>query len=100
VQNFELRRSELVVVMMSAGVYKGMGFDSRYPLPFMHRFSISRWLCSSAVNVKWNKEKFQDVELDTNEPPIVFKSQLFALSGVEPDRLKVVIAGKTIEVMI
>jgi ubiquitin carboxyl-terminal hydrolase 14 len=50
------------------------------------------------VNVKWNKEKFQDVELDTAESPIVFKSQLFALSGVEPDRQKVVIAGKTIDV--
>lgn len=50
------------------------------------------------VHVKWQKEKFQDVELDTSEPPIVFKSQLYALSGVEPERQKVMVAGKTIEV--
>ncbi|WAR24348.1 UBP14-like protein [Mya arenaria] len=33
------------------------------------------------VNVKWGKEKFSDVECNTNEPPEVFKAQLFALSG-------------------
>lgn len=38
------------------------------------------------------------MELDTSEPPIVFKSQLYALSGVEPERQKVMVAGKTIEV--
>ncbi|VDM78433.1 unnamed protein product [Strongylus vulgaris] len=42
------------------------------------------------VNVKWGKEKYQ-VSLDFDEPPLVFKSQLFALTGVPPDRQKVVI---------
>lgn len=42
------------------------------------------------VNVKWGKEKYE-VSLDFDEPPLVFKSQLFALTGVPPDRQKVVV---------
>lgn len=64
---------------------------------FLTSPSANRSLCI-LVHVKWQKEKFQDVELDTSEPPIVFKSQLYALSGVEPERQKVMVAGKTIEV--
>eukprot|EP00882_Tetradesmus_deserticola_P025520 GHRQ01028039.1.p1 GENE.GHRQ01028039.1~~GHRQ01028039.1.p1 ORF type:complete len:300 (+),score=111.82 GHRQ01028039.1:751-1650(+) len=45
------------------------------------------------VNVKWGKEVFSDVDLDTTQPPMVFKSQLFTLSGVPPDRQKVLIKG-------
>eukprot|EP00775_Hariotina_reticulata_P002882 gene2882-3173_t len=45
------------------------------------------------VNVKWGKEVFNDVEIDLDQPPLVFKSQLFALSGVPPDRQKVLIKG-------
>lgn len=51
-------------------------------------------LCSSMkVNVKWGKELYKDVEVDTSQPPMVFKSQLFTLSGVPPDRQKVLIKG-------
>lgn len=49
------------------------------------------------VNVKWGKEKFQDVELDLGEPPEVFKAQLFALSGVQPSRQKVMVKGVVIK---
>lgn len=49
------------------------------------------------VNVKWGKEKFSDVECDTDEPPVVFKAQIFALSGVQPDRQKVMIKGTVIK---
>lgn len=45
------------------------------------------------VNVKWGKELFQDVEIDTTQPPLMFKSQLFTLSGVPPERQKVLIKG-------
>ncbi|ETN71098.1 ubiquitin family protein, partial [Necator americanus] len=47
------------------------------------------------VNVKWGKEKYE-VSLDFNETPLVFKSQLFALTGVPPDRQKVVVKGRTL----
>eukprot|EP01135_Chromosphaera_perkinsii_P010057 Nk52_evm1s2002 gene=Nk52_evmTU1s2002 len=45
------------------------------------------------VKVKWGKQKFDEVELNTGEPPIVFKSQLFTLTGVEPERQKVMTKG-------
>ena len=35
---------------------------------------------SFTVTVKWGKEKFSDVEINTTEPPEVFKAQLFALT--------------------
>lgn len=46
------------------------------------------------VNVKWSKELFSGVELNTDEPPLVFKAQLFALSGVQPERQKIMVKGK------
>ncbi|XP_061452725.1 ubiquitin carboxyl-terminal hydrolase 14 [Rhineura floridana] len=49
------------------------------------------------VNVKWGKEKFDGVELNTDEPPMVFKAQLFALTGVQPDRQKVMVKGGTLK---
>lgn len=36
---------------------------------------------SIVVRVKWGKEKYEGVELNTNEPPITFKMQLFSLTG-------------------
>lgn len=55
-------------------------------------------LCLVSVNVKWGKEKFDAVELNTEEPPMVFKAQLFALTGVQPDRQKVMVKGGTLKV--
>lgn len=49
------------------------------------------------VNVKWGKQKFDNVEVNTDESPETFKAQLFALSGVPPDRQKLLIKGKTVQ---
>lgn len=49
------------------------------------------------VNVKWGKEKFTDVECNTEEPPELFKAQLFALSGVQPERQKVMMKGAVLK---
>ncbi|ELT88016.1 hypothetical protein CAPTEDRAFT_159540 [Capitella teleta] len=49
------------------------------------------------VHIKWGKEKFQNVECNTDEPPILFKAQIFALSGVQPDRQKVMVKGVVIK---
>lgn len=48
------------------------------------------------VNVKWGKEMFSDVELNTNESPYVFKVKLQSLSGVPPERQKVILKGVTV----
>ena len=50
------------------------------------------------VKVKWGKERYDDVELNTEESPEVFKMQLFSLTGVPPDRQKVMISGAMIAV--
>ena len=42
--------------------------------------SITYFRMSFTVTVKWGKEKFSDVEINTAEPPEVFKAQLFALT--------------------
>uniref|UniRef100_A0A4W3K0Z1 Ubiquitin carboxyl-terminal hydrolase n=1 Tax=Callorhinchus milii TaxID=7868 RepID=A0A4W3K0Z1_CALMI len=51
----------------------------------------------SSVTVKWGKEKFEGLELNTDDPPVVFKAQLFALTGVQPERQKVMIKGGTLK---
>uniref|UniRef100_A0A1L8DT55 Ubiquitin carboxyl-terminal hydrolase n=1 Tax=Nyssomyia neivai TaxID=330878 RepID=A0A1L8DT55_9DIPT len=48
------------------------------------------------VKVKWGKELFPIV-VDTDEEPLVFKAQLFALTGVSPDRQKVMCKGATLK---
>lgn len=52
---------------------------------------------SFQVKVKWGKELYNDVELNTDEEPVVFKAQLFALTGVQPNRQKVMIKGAAIK---
>ncbi|XP_022721505.1 ubiquitin carboxyl-terminal hydrolase 6-like [Durio zibethinus] len=45
------------------------------------------------VIVKWQKEVFKAVEIDTSQPPYVFKCQLYDLTGVPPERQKIMVKG-------
>ncbi|XP_052182928.1 ubiquitin carboxyl-terminal hydrolase 6-like [Diospyros lotus] len=45
------------------------------------------------VSVKWQKETFPAVEIDTNQSPYVFKCQLYDLTGVPPQRQKIMVKG-------
>lgn len=45
------------------------------------------------VNVSWNKRKFDNVELNTELPALVFKTQLYSLTGVQPERQKIMVKG-------
>ncbi|KAL4560028.1 hypothetical protein LXL04_032176 [Taraxacum kok-saghyz] len=45
------------------------------------------------VSVKWQKELYRGVEIDTTQPPCVFKCQLYDLTGVPPERQKIVTKG-------
>uniref|UniRef100_A0A2P2M915 ubiquitinyl hydrolase 1 n=1 Tax=Rhizophora mucronata TaxID=61149 RepID=A0A2P2M915_RHIMU len=45
------------------------------------------------VSVKWQKEVFSKVEIDTSQPPFVFKCQLYDLTGVPPERQKIMLKG-------
>lgn len=49
------------------------------------------------VKVKWGKEFYTDIELNTEEEPLLFKAQLFALTGVQPERQKIMLKGATIK---
>ncbi len=50
-----------------------------------------------AVKVKWGKEQFDNVDVCLDEEPMVFKAQLFALTGVEPHRQKIMCKGATLK---
>jgi len=41
---------------------------------------------------------FAGMEIDTSQPPIVFKSQLYTLTGVPPECQKIIGKGGTLEV--
>lgn len=41
------------------------------------------------VNVKWSGKRYE-VDVDIDCDPIIFKAQLFELTGVAPERQKVV----------
>lgn len=41
------------------------------------------------VSVKWQKSLYENIEIDTSNPPAVFKMQLFSLTGVPPERQKI-----------
>ncbi|XP_067625412.1 ubiquitin carboxyl-terminal hydrolase 14 [Eurosta solidaginis] len=45
------------------------------------------------VKVKWGRELFPDIEANTDEDPLLFKAQLYALTGVAPERQKVMCKG-------
>lgn len=50
------------------------------------------------MSVKWGREKFDNIELNSDESPELFKAQLFALSGVAPERQKVMFKGSVVKV--
>ncbi len=49
------------------------------------------------MKVKWCKELYPDVAVDTDQEPMLLKAQLFTLTGVEPHRQKLMLKGATIK---
>ncbi|KAI8374137.1 uncharacterized protein BYT42DRAFT_575257 [Radiomyces spectabilis] len=45
------------------------------------------------VNVKWSGKKFENLELDTDESPELFKMQIYSQTGVPPERQKIMVKG-------
>ncbi|KAI8617251.1 hypothetical protein BC830DRAFT_122369 [Chytriomyces sp. MP71] len=45
------------------------------------------------VTVKWAGKKFDAIEVDLSQPGLAFKTQLFSLTGVAPDRQKILVKG-------
>ncbi len=51
-----------------------------------------------AVHIK-HAGKVHDVQLDTNLPPGVFKDAIYQVTGVPPERMKVMIKGGILKVL-
>ncbi|ORX90326.1 cysteine proteinase [Basidiobolus meristosporus CBS 931.73] len=52
---------------------------------------------TTPVNVKWAGKKFDNIELNPDESPALFKAQLYTLTGVEPERQKILVKGGTLK---
>jgi len=50
-----------------------------------------------SVNVKWGKEIFTDVEVDLAESVDIFRAQLYCLSNVPVDKMKINIKGQLLK---
>ncbi|KAI9282662.1 hypothetical protein BY458DRAFT_552270 [Sporodiniella umbellata] len=46
-----------------------------------------------SVNIKWSGKKFENMELDTDESPELFKTQVYSQTGVPPERQKIMVKG-------
>jgi ubiquitin carboxyl-terminal hydrolase 14 len=44
------------------------------------------------ISVKWGKEA-HNVDVDTSLPGLVFKNQMYSLTGVPPERQKIMVKG-------
>lgn len=51
------------------------------------------------MSVKWQKKVFPDMEVDTSQSPYVFKCQLYDLTGVPPERQKIMVKGGLLKVI-
>ena len=51
----------------------------------------------ATITVKWNKEVFENIYIDLSAPVSDLKVQLFSLTGVAPEKQKVIIGGKTLK---
>lgn len=60
---------------------------------FFVSHDCAKFSFSISVKVKWGRESFPNIEVNTDEDPDVFKAQLFALTGVQPNRQKVMCKG-------
>ena len=50
-----------------------------------------------AINVKWGKTTFKDIQVNLNAPVLTFREQLRELSNVPHDKQKIVVKGKQIK---
>lgn len=76
-------------------VHKGKKFAEKIACLHICKYDINAKFV--LVKVKWGKEMFPDVEVNTEEEPMLFKAQIFALTGVQPERQKVMMKGTTLK---
>ncbi|XP_016550678.1 ubiquitin carboxyl-terminal hydrolase 6 isoform X2 [Capsicum annuum] len=67
--------------------------QNQKPLPSPHPANAEAPITMVTVSVKWQKEVYPAVEIDISQPPYVFKCQLYDLTGVPPERQKIMVKG-------
>jgi hypothetical protein len=67
------------------------GGETESPAALEPQQIAARAAMAMKVNVKWNKQKLDGLELDPTQPTLIFKSQLFSVTMVEPERQKIMI---------
>ena len=72
-------------------------FAKGYEITILRLWLIYILFIAIPVKIKWGQESYDKIEVDTDEEPIVFKAQLFALTGVEPHRQKVILKGAVLK---
>ena len=50
------------------------------------------------VNIKWGKEELKDLEIDFDQPVMIFKTQIFSITGVPIERQKIMVKGGMLKV--
>jgi len=61
-------------------------------LPLPSRATTKRARAGMKLVIKWGRQEHA-VEVDTEQPPSVLKLQLYSLTGVPPDRQKILVKG-------
>jgi hypothetical protein len=79
---------------MAAGIHQRKR-SSRFLL--CSRDNLLHMQSSSSITVKWKKEVFENVPVDLSAPVAELKVQLFSLTGVAPDKQKLIIGGKNLK---
>lgn len=60
-------------------------------------FHCIRRMPSLKITVKWGRELFQGINVDTDAKPACFRQQLFDLTGVRPERQKIMFKGNILK---
>mmetsp|Transcript_1948 Transcript_1948/g.5830 ORF Transcript_1948/g.5830 Transcript_1948/m.5830 type:complete len:500 (-) Transcript_1948:245-1744(-) len=54
-------------------------------------------MAATKVTVRWDKTTLKDLEVDTSEPVELFRTQLWTLTGVPPERQTLIVKGKKLK---
>eukprot|EP00188_Purpureofilum_apyrenoidigerum_P001594 Plantae.Rhodophyta-Purpureofilum_apyrenoidigerum.ctg18917.p1 GENE.Plantae.Rhodophyta-Purpureofilum_apyrenoidigerum.ctg18917~~Plantae.Rhodophyta-Purpureofilum_apyrenoidigerum.ctg18917.p1 ORF type:complete len:502 (+),score=119.97 Plantae.Rhodophyta-Purpureofilum_apyrenoidigerum.ctg18917:158-1663(+) len=54
-------------------------------------------MAATKVTVRWDKMTLKDLEVDVSEPVELFRTQLWTLTGVPPDRQTLIVKGKKLK---
>lgn len=98
-ESYKIAWWDIVLVLLSCSFFAIYSVFVFQVLKFLWLLPLTITMgMAFAVSVKWQKELFPAVEIDTSQPPLVFKCQLYDLTGVPPERQKIMVKGGLLKV--